>query len=84
MSDHVVEFIKRVGENDKMRVLPSNLSRFRNEVNKFSNTGARMLVSIYHMALESLKTHLESKNVRILPLVTQRYNRRHYGTLKNL
>ena len=55
MSDHVVEFIKRVVENDKMRVLPSNLSRFRNEVNKFSNTGVRMLVSIYHMALESLK-----------------------------
>ena len=55
MSDHVVEFIKRVGENDKMRVLSSNLSRFRNEFNKFSNTGTRMLDCIYDMALESLK-----------------------------
>ena len=44
-----IEFIKRVGERDKMRGLPSILSLFRNELNKFNNTRARMLDSIYHM-----------------------------------
>ena len=32
-----------------MRGLPSILSLFRNEVNKFNNTGAQMLDSIYHL-----------------------------------
>ena len=49
-----IEFIKRVGEKDKMRGLPSILSLFRNKSNKFNNTRARMLDSIYHMALRSL------------------------------
>ena len=35
-----------------MRGLPSILSLFRNEFNKFNNTGARMLDSIYHMTLK--------------------------------
>ena len=34
-----------------MRGLPSILSLFRNEFNKFNNTRVRMLDSIYHMAL---------------------------------
>ena len=34
---------------DKMRGLESILSLFRNELNKFNNTGAQMLDSIYHM-----------------------------------
>ena len=33
----------------------SILSLFRNEFNKFNNTGARMLHSIYHMTSELLK-----------------------------
>ena len=32
----------------------SILSLFRNELDKFNNTGARMLDSIYHMTLRSL------------------------------
>ena len=32
----------------------SILSLFRNELNKFNNTGTRMLDSIYHMTLRSL------------------------------
>ena len=36
----------------KMGGLPSILSFFRNEFNKFNNTGARMLDSIYHMAIK--------------------------------
>ena len=38
-----------------MRGLPSILSLFRNEFNKFNNTGARMLDYIYHMILKILK-----------------------------
>ena len=34
-----------------MRGLPSILSLFRNEFNKFNKTRARMLDSIYHMTL---------------------------------
>ena len=43
-----IEFIKRVVEIDKMRGLPKIIYLFRNEFNKFNNTGARMLDSIYH------------------------------------
>ena len=50
------QFIKRVGESDKMRGLSSILFFFRNEFNKFNNTGARVLDSIYHMALNLLNT----------------------------
>ena len=42
------------GEKDKMRGLPSILSLFRNESNKFNKTGAQMLDSIYHMTLRIL------------------------------
>ena len=39
-----IEFIKRVGKkSDKIRGLPSSLSLFGNEFNKFNNTGARLL-----------------------------------------
>ena len=38
-----------------MRGSPSILSLFRNEFNKFNNTRARMLDSIYHMTLKHLK-----------------------------
>ena len=51
-----------------MRGLPSILSLFRNEFNKFNNTRARMLDSIYHM----IKSHLCRKNVIFLSLCTQR------------
>ena len=39
---------------------------FRNEFNKFNNTGARMLDSIYHMTLKYLKNYCE--NLKIFPL----------------
>ena len=50
MSAHVLlNLFNELGERDKMRGMPSILSRFRNEFNKFNITGARMLDSIYHM-----------------------------------
>ena len=47
-----------------MRGLPSILSLFRNEFNKFNNTRARMLDSIYHMT-NTLKSHFWRKSVMI-------------------
>ena len=50
MSAHVLlNLLIELGKRDKMRGLPSILSLFRNEFNKFNNTRARMLDSIYHM-----------------------------------
>ena len=64
-----------------MRGLPSILSLFRNEFNKFNNTEARMLDSIYHMTLNLLKNHIFGVEMSILlPTFTQRYNRRHQVT----
>ena len=55
MSDHVLlNFLKEFGKRDKMRGLLSILSLFRNKFNKFNNTRARMLDSIYHMTLRLL------------------------------
>ena len=55
MSVHVLlNVLNELGKRDKMRGLPSILSLFRNEFNKFNNTRARMLDSIYHMALRLL------------------------------
>ena len=52
MIAHVLlNLLNELGKRDKMRGLPSILSLFRNEFNKFNNTRARMLDSIYHMAL---------------------------------
>ena len=48
MSDHVLlNLVNEMRKKDKMRGLPSILSFFRNEFNKFDNTGSRKLDSIY-------------------------------------
>ena len=44
-------------------VLLNLLSLFRNEFNKFNNTRARMLDSIYHMS-NTLKFHFWRKTLR--------------------
>ena len=66
MSAHVLlSLLNELGKRDRMRSLPSILSLFRNEFNKFNNTRARMfnkfnntrarmLDSIYHMTLRLL------------------------------
>ena len=73
MSAHVLlNLLNELGKRDKMRGLPSILSIFfRNEFNKFNNTIARMLDSIYHMT-NTLKSHFWRKNVIILSLCAQR------------
>ena len=49
MSAHVLSnLLNESRKGDKMLGLASILSLFRNEFNKFNNTSARMLDSIYH------------------------------------
>ena len=82
MSAHVLNnLLNELGKRGKMRGLPSILSLFRNEFNKFNNTGARMLDSIYHMAL---KSHFSRKTVIILSLCTQRCYGRHNVSRKSI
>ena len=55
MSAHVLlNLLNELGKRYKMRGLPSILSRFRDKFNKFNNTRARMLDSIYQMTLRLL------------------------------
>ena len=66
MSVHVLlTLLNELRKRVKLRGLPSILSLFCNEFNKFNNTGAQMLDSIYHMTLKLLK----SKNRRFCHLL---------------
>ena len=50
MNAHILlNLLNEMGKRDKMRGLPSILSLFRNDFNKFNNTRVRMLDHIYHM-----------------------------------
>ena len=84
MSAHVLlNLLNELGKRDKMQGLPSILSLFRNEFNKFNNTRARMLDSIYHMTY-TLKSHFRRENVINLSLCTQRCYRRHNVSRKSI
>ena len=48
----LLNLLNELGKSDEMRGLSSILLLFCNELIKFSNTGARMLDSIYHMTLK--------------------------------
>ena len=61
MSAHVLlNLLNELG--DKMRGLPSILSLFCNEFNKFNNARARMLDSFYQMT-NTLKSHFWRKTL---------------------
>ena len=52
MSAHVLlNLLNELRKRDKIWGLPSILSLFHNEFNKFNNTEARMWDSIYHMMM---------------------------------
>ena len=77
MSAHVLlNLLNKLGKRDKMRGLLSILS-LSQEFNKFNNTGARMLDSIYHMTY-TLKSHFWHKNVIILSLCKHCCYERHF------
>ena len=70
MSAHVLlNLLNKLGKRDKMQGLPSILSLSRNGFNKFNNTRARMLDSIYHM---TLRLHHMTLRFIILSLCSQR------------
>ena len=79
MSAYVsLNLLNELRKRDKMRGLPRILFLFRNEFNKFNNTKARMLDSIYQNDIKiTLKSHFCRKNVIILSLYTQRCYGRH-------
>ena len=84
MSAHVLlNLLNQLGKRDKMRGLPNILSLFRNEFNKFNNTRAGLLNSIYHMT-NTLKSHFWRKNVIILSLCTQCCYGRHKVSRKSI
>ena len=84
MSAHVLlNLLSELGKRDKMRGLPSILSLFRNEFNKFNNTGAQMLESIYHMT-NTLKSHFWRKNIIIFSLCAQRCHGHHNVSHKSI
>ena len=81
MSGHVLlNLLNELGKRDKMRGLPSILSLFRNEFNKYNKTRARMLDSIYHMTLRFFCR----KIAIILSLCTQRCYGRHNVSRKSI
>ena len=81
MSAHVLlNLLNELMKRDKMQGLPSSLSFFLNEFNKFNNTKARMLDSIYHM----IRSHFCRKNVIILSLCTQCCYGRHNVSRKSI
>ena len=84
MSAHVLlNLLNELGKRDKLRGLLSILSFFRNEFNKFNNTRARMLDSVYHMT-NTLKSHFWRKSVISLSLFTQRCYGRHNVSRKSI
>ena len=84
MSAHVLlNLLNELRKRDKMRGLPSILSLFSNEFDKFNNTRARLLDSIYHMT-NTLKSYFWRKNVIILSLCMQLCYGRHNVSRKSI
>ena len=54
----LLNLINEMGKRDKMPGLPRIISLFRNEINKFNDTGARMSDSMYYITLKLLKNHI--------------------------
>ena len=57
---------------------------FPNKFNKFNNTGAQMLDSIYHRTSKLNKNRILGVKMSVFVIFTQRYNECHYITLFNL
>ena len=79
----LLNLLNQLGKRDKMRGLPSILSLFRNEFNKFNNTRARMIEFIYYMT-NTLKSHFWRKHIITFSLRTQRCYGRHNISRKSI
>ena len=65
----LLHLLNELGKRDKTRGLPTILSLFRDEFNKFNNTGARMLDSINHMTLKILRNCIFGVKTSIASLI---------------
>ena len=68
--------LNELRKSDKMQGLLSILPLFRNESNKFNNTGARMLDYIYHMTLNIFCRYIlgcESQNFTNTSIISKCY-----------
>ena len=84
MSVHVLlNLLNKLEKRDKMQGLPRIFSLFRIEFDKFNNTKALILDSIYHMT-KTLKSHFWLKNFMILSSYMQRCYGRHDISRKSL
>ena len=54
----LLNLLNELRKRDKMQGLLSILSLFRDEFNKFNNTLAQMLDSIYHMTLKIISEYI--------------------------
>ena len=79
----LLNLLNKLGKRDKMQGLPSILSLFCKEFNKFNNTRAGTLDSILDIKI-TLKSHFCRKNVIILSLCTQRCYGRHHVSRKSV
>ena len=59
----LLNLLNELGKSDKMRGLLTISLLFRNEFNKFNNTGARMLDSIWASLRENLSSCCQTKRV---------------------
>ena len=86
MSAHVLlNLLNELRKRDKMRGLPSILSLFRNEFNKFNNTMARILRFYLSYDINiTLKSHFCRKNIIILSICTQPCYGRHNVSRKSI
>ena len=81
----LLNLLNKLGKSDKIRGLQSSLLLFHNKFNKFNNTGARILDSIYRMTLKLIKkSHFWRENVKILPSFRQRYDGRQTVSRKSV
>ena len=85
MSAHVLLILLiKLGKRGKMQGLPSILSLFRNKLNKFNNTRARVLDKSSYDIKISLKSHFWRKSIIILPLCTQNCYQHHKVSQKSV
>ena len=87
MSAHVLlNLLNELGKRDKMRGLPSILSLFRNEFNKFNKTRASTNVRFYlsYDIKNTVKSHFWRKHIIMLSVCTQRCYGRNYVSQKSI
>ena len=85
MNAHVLlNIFNELRKSEKIGGLPNILSFFCNEFDKFNNTGARMLDSIYHMTLKLLNNRKFTIKTSRFYHLFRYYDGRHYVTLLNL